>query len=156
MAAASLVATAFGVIIILITAYILAAGIIGLAISVAEAQKEMNVMTIKASGTSINITGYSGYDPLSLEIRNTGSEQIDYSHIDVFLKDGDKIPDYYKRDLSGATGWQLITITPDSVYPSAWDPGETLAISVNTGGKNYTWVKVTTPVGVSTSRYLRE
>lgn len=150
MAAASLVATAFGIILILITAYILAAGIIGLATSIAEAQKEMTALSIKASGTSLRIAGSMGNDPLNLEIRNTGSQQIDYTSMDVYLKSGSDIPEYFQY----SKRWTMVSIDPDQVYPGAWDPDEYITISINTGGMNYTWVQVTTPVGVSDSAYL--
>lgn len=161
MAAASLVATAFGVIIILITAYIIAAGILGLATSVAEAQKEVTAMSIKASGTAIEIMDYSGDNPLYLNITNSGSEQIDYTHMDVYLNVADAAPEYYGYQLSDGRGWKksdsniiLKPINPDTVNPGVWDPGETLNITVTADSSSYIHVRVVTPVGVSYSKYL--
>ncbi|KUG14222.1 hypothetical protein ASZ90_016140 [hydrocarbon metagenome] len=161
MAAASLVATAFGIILILITAYILAAGIIGLATSVAEAQKEVTALSIKTSGTSIEMMDHSGNNPLYLNITNTGSEQIDYSNMDVYLKVADAPPEYYRYKPDGSRGWKRSdsdiiqnSINPDNINPGAWDPGETLNITVTADGSSYIHVLVVTPVGVSDSKYL--
>jgi flagellar protein FlaF len=154
MAAASLVATAFGVIIILITAYIIAAGILGLATSVAEAQKEVTALSIKASGTAIDIMESSGNETLYLVIKNKGSEPIDYTYMDVYLKDGNDMPEYFSYPPTAAKRWTKVSINPDRVYPGVWNPGENITISMNTGGKSYTWVQVTTSVGVSDSTYL--
>jgi len=154
MAAASLVATAFGVIIILITAYIIAAGILGLATSVAEAQKEVTAMTIKASGTAIEIMESSGNETLYLVIKNKGSEQIEYTYMDVYLRDENYIPDFFSYSPSAEKRWTKVLISPDKVFPGVWDPGENITISLNTGGKSYIWVQVTTPVGVSAQAEL--
>jgi len=156
MAAASLVATALGIILILLTAYVIAAGILGLATSVAEAQKEMTALSIRTSGTSVRISDSTGSDPLNLVIRNTGSQMVDYTLMDVYLQYGSEIPEYFQYSLPPPPlkRWTKVSINPDLAYPGAWDPGENITISINTGGINYTWVQVTTPVGVSDSAYL--
>jgi flagellar protein FlaF len=150
MAAASLVATAFGVLLILITAYILAAGILGLATTVSEAQKEMTAMSVKITSTSLSITSVSMNDTLCLiDIENTGSEIIAYEYTDVYLKASDSSWDYFSYNQSAINKWSFTNQNPET-----WVPGETINITVYTSGDDYTRVQVTTAVGVSASHSI--
>jgi flagellar protein FlaF len=154
MAAASLVATAFGIILILITAYILAAGILGLATSVAEGQKEMTAMSIRAMGTSLDIVSveFEDGEPPStylITIENTGSEIFTYEHLDIYLKTRDATWEYFPYSESGPNGW----VFNDTNDKGAWTPGDIKSIRVN-GGDSYSRVQVTTAVGVSASHSI--
>lgn len=153
MAAATLVATAFGIIIIIVTAYVLAGGTLLTSEVVINAQKDMTDLQVKMLGTSIKVlstTTDSSY--FYIQVLNDGREPIrDYEHVDVFL--------YFS-----STGWSRFTyqnttppladhwakegvILPDTVYPNQWDPGETLNMSVSYSGTP-DYYKIVTANGV--------
>jgi len=155
MAAASLVVTAIGVLLLIITGYLLAGGVISLTETMVSAEKDMTAQNVKTSGTSIRITGTSGNSTLSLILDNTGTERIsDYDAMEVYVMAGEAMPELYHYNPSGGRGWRISGISPDSVFPGSWDPGESLSITVITDGGPYSWVQVTTPNGISASAYL--
>lgn len=155
MAAASLVATAIGILLLIITGYLLAGGIISLTNTMISAEKDMTSISSNIAGTAIRITDSSGNSTVSLTLSNTGSERIsDYEYMDVYVQAGDSVPEYYRYNPSGGRGWQVTGIVPDTVFPGDWDPGEELYITINADSGPYTWVQVTTPNGVSASAYL--
>jgi archaeal flagellar protein FlaF len=156
MAAASLVATAIGILLLIVTGYILAAGMITLSETMLSAEKEMTSISTTITGSSIHITGSSGINPINLTVYNTGSVGIkDFEHMEIYLQNGDNAPVYYGYSPNAGTGyWTKLMIDPDTIYPNTWDPGETMTILVTTDGTPYSWVKVTTPTGVSASSYL--
>ena len=155
MAAASLVATAIGILLLIITAYLLASGTISLTETMVTAEKDMTAVSSKITGTSISIWESAGTGPIYVTINNTGSEGFnDFASMDVFLQDSTNFPEYLGYNPEGGTGWQVWRIEPDTVYPNTWDPGEALTIQINAAGGPYIWVKVTTPTGVPASAYL--
>jgi flagellar protein FlaF len=155
MAAASLVATAIGILLLIVTSYLLAGGIISLTGTMISAEKDMTSLSTKIAGTSIRIMESSGNTTLSLTLCNTGSERIsDYKFMDVYVQAGDAVPEFYRYSPSGGRGWLIAGIIPDTVFPGAWDPGEEIYIVLTADGGPYTWVQVTTPQGVSASAYL--
>jgi flagellar protein FlaF len=155
MAAASLVATAIGILLLIVTGYLLAGGIISLTNTMISAEKDMTSLSTRIVGTSIRITESSGNSTVSLTLNNTGSERISrYEYMDVYVQAGDTVPEYYRYNPSGGRGWLIVGIVPDTVFPGAWDPGEEMFIVLTGDGGPYTWVQVTTPNGVSASAYL--
>jgi hypothetical protein len=155
MAAASLVATAIGVLLLILTGYLLAAGMITLNETMVTAGKEMTVRNTRIMGTSIHIHEGSGENPLFVSLNNTGSEVIrDYAGMDVYLQYIDNMTEYYPYNPDGGRGWSRVSIVPDTINPASWDPGETLLIQVTTDGGPHTWVKVTTSNGASSSAYI--
>ncbi|HON82419.1 MAG TPA: hypothetical protein PLN56_10205 [Methanoregulaceae archaeon] len=155
MAAASLVATAIGILLLIITGYLLAGGLISLTGTMISAEKDMTALNSRIAGTSILITGTSGNTTLSITLSNIGNERIsDYEFMDVYVQAGDSVPEFYRYNPSGGRGWRIIEIVPDTVYPGAWDPGEEMHIWVTADTGPYSWVQVTTPNGISASAYL--
>jgi flagellar protein FlaF len=155
MAAASLVATAIGILLLIITGYLLAGGIISLTGTMVSAERDATSLSAKTAGTSFRITETSGNSTLMLTLNNTGTERIsNYQSMDVYVMAGGAMPELYLYNPSGGIGWQIGCIHPDSVFPGSWDPGETMNITVTTDGGPYTWVQVTTPNGISASAYL--
>jgi len=155
MAAASLVATAIGVLLLILTGYFLAAGMITLNETMVTTSKEMTARNSRMMGTSIRIYEGSGENPLFVSLNNTGSEVIrDYAFMDVYLQYSDNPTEYYPYNPDGGRGWRMVGIIPDTINPHAWDPGETLLIQVTTDGGPHTWVKVATSTGASSSAYL--
>lgn len=132
MAAASLVASALGIVIILVTAYILVGGTVMTSETVVNAQKDMTALQVKMIGTSMDITDVSPGNPRYITIENTGSEPIrNFEQVDVFLTFSGSSPAIYRYNADGGTGyWKKIEIVPDSIHPQQWDPGEVLNMSV--------------------------
>lgn len=155
MAAASLVVTAIGILLLIITGYLLAGGVISLTETMVAAEKDMTAISVRTSGTSIRIAEASGNSTISLTLNNTGTERIsDYDAMEVYAMAGESMPELYFYNPSGGRGWRISGISPDSVFPGSWDPGESMDVTVTTEGGPYTWVQVTTPNGISASAYL--
>lgn len=161
MAAASLVATAIGIVLLIVTAYVLVGGTLTATETLMNAQSAMTDARTKMLGTSITITGWNGtVNPLLLDIENSGSESIpDLEFMDVFLIH-DGVPVRYSYSGSGGTGtWSRIPgpgISPDLVHPGQWDPNETLHIQVfyGAGSPVPIWAEVVTGNGARDSTYL--
>jgi len=157
MAAASLVATAFGIVIIIITAYVLAGGTLLTSEVVTTAQKDMTDLQVKMLGTSMEVlSNTSGTSPVYFEIQNIGREPIrDFEYIDVYLHDtttGWSLFTYRNTTTDGH--WTNIIITDgnhltEKVYPNQWDPGEILNISVSYSGITPDYFKIVTGNGVA-------
>lgn len=151
MAAASLVATAVGVLLLLVTGYLLASGIIFLTETVMSAEKDMTALQVSTLGTSIRIEGslQNGTELTRLSLNNTGAEKInDIESMDVYLRNNVSMEFY------PSSRWTGTSISPNSINPASWDPGETLEISLNAVSGPYIWTQATTPNGVSASAYL--
>ena len=161
MAAASLVATAIGIVLLIVTAYVLVGGTLTATETLMNAQSEMTSARTRILGTSVTITGWNGtVNPLLLDVENTGSESIpDLEFMDVFLLQ-DGLPVRYFYSESGVTGsWSRIPgmgISPDLVHPGQWDPNETLHIQVlyQAGSPVPVWAEVVTGNGATDSTYL--
>ena len=132
MAAASLIASALGIVLILVTAYILVGGTVMTSETVVNAQKDMTALQVKMIGTSMNIMDVSPSNPRYITIENTGSETIrNFEQIDVFLTFSGSAPRIYTYNAGGGNGhWNKIEIVPDYIHPEQWDPGEVLNMSV--------------------------
>lgn len=153
MAAATLVASAVGILILIITAYVVMGGTIALSETVTSAQKNLAGQQTVRLHTSLEITGASVVDPLkvaSLQVKNIGSETIrDPDEMGVILLHSGE-PVYYTN--SSGSWWYRIS--PDSVHPGQWDPDEVMNISVTYTGVAPTWAKVVTGTGIYDSLYL--
>ncbi|MDD1715783.1 MAG: hypothetical protein LUQ01_02190 [Methanolinea sp.] len=142
MAAASLIASAFGIILLILTAYFLAAGAVSTMEVVASAQKDMTQLQVKMLGTSIDFEVINATSPMHILAENTGREPIrDYSHMDVYIEyetDCARIP-YWG---SGGDYWYS-----DSI--SQWDPGEVRNLSVTYSGGTPKAVQIVTANGIT-------
>jgi flagellar protein FlaF len=153
MAAATLVATAFGIIIIIVTAYVLAGGTLLTSEVVINAQKDMTDLQVKMLGTSITVQSNSTDGSyFYIQVLNDGREPIrDFEHIDVFIyaSGGWSRYTYQNTTPPFANHWaQQGLISPHSVYPNQWDPGESLNMSVSYGSTP-DYFKIVTANGVS-------
>jgi flagellar protein FlaF len=158
VAAASLVATAIGIVLLIVTAYVLVGGTLTATETLMNAQSEMTSARTRMLGTSVRITGWNGtVNPLLLDVENTGSESImDLEFMDIFLLQ-DGTPVRYSYTESGVTGsWSRASISPDLVHPGQWDPNETLHIQVSyeAGSPVPVWAEVVTGNGAVDSTYL--
>jgi flagellar protein FlaF len=156
MGTASLIATAIGVLLLIVTAYVLAGGTITVAETVATAQRDsVNLHEIRMR-TAIEIRSAildTNSSTLVISVENTGNERLDdFDHTDVFLLI-DGIPKHGSYH-SGDCPWTILSIQPDVIHPGQLDPGEVMTISVLYNGSSPTWVQVTTSSGVSASHYV--
>ena len=156
MGIASLVATAIGVLLLIITAYVLAGGTITVAEVVATAQRDAVSQHEVRMRTAIDIQSAildKKISTLVVSVENTGNERLDdYDHTDVFLLI-DGIPEHSAYH-SGTYPWTILSIQPDAIHPGQLDPGEVMTISVPYNVSTPTWVQVTTSSGVSDSQYV--
>ncbi|MBP2145180.1 flagellar protein FlaF [Methanofollis sp. W23] len=160
MGAASVVASAISIVLIIIVAYVVMGGVIITAETVADAQGARLQQEELRLHTGIEVTDYTldeGTSILYLNLTNTGSEPVlTYDQMVVFTAAEDVPPVYYSYEPGGSDGtWSWLAITPDLVHPKEFDPDEVMNISVRYAGERPEWVQVTTPNGISDSRYLR-
>jgi flagellar protein FlaF len=158
MAAASLVATAFGIIIIIITAYVLAGSTLATSEIVTTAQKDMTEIQLKMLGTSLEIGEAPANltSPLSITLSNTGNEPIrDFKNMEVYLFFPGTGPVLYKYSPGGGDGWWNDSRSLGYFYPTQWDPGETMTMIITySESSTPIGIQVTTPNGVSARRVL--
>lgn len=135
----------------ILTAYLLAGGILDTAERVTIAQGDQILQHEMRLRTEITIDRYQ-YDgnTLHLYVNNTGSESIrDFSGMEVYVTNASGVSHY-----THPSGWSIESITPDVVYPGQLDPGETLALSLPYAGGVPAAVRVVTGNGVYDSVYL--
>ena len=136
MAAASLIATTVGIILLIVTSYVLVSGTISTSEMVINAQKDMTAIHMNMIGTSLEITNISNTNTsLYVNIINSGNEPIlDFDSLDVYLQSVNSAPVLYAYSKTGGAGhWKKEYIIPDDMHPSQWDPGELLNLSIPTG-----------------------
>ncbi|MDK2891015.1 MAG: archaeal flagellar protein FlaF [Methanoculleus sp.] len=155
MSAGPLVASGVGILLLVVTAYVLIGGTLATTEVMVEAQSNLATYQEAKMRTAIAIQNTTIADgALYVEVMNTGSEPVvDIASIDVYIQSGG-VPVYIPyRD--GANHWNRVSITPDEVHPGELDPGETLNLSVTyEEGVDPTWVQVVTGNGVSSSAYI--
>ncbi|MEI7434884.1 MAG: hypothetical protein WCJ93_11595 [Methanomicrobiales archaeon] len=147
MAFASIIGSAIGIILLIVTAYVLVGGVLTTTQIAMNAQADMTAVHMKMLGTAIAIDSNSVENStpnvIHLDMRNSGSEPIDISTLNVFLKVQNKVPVLIPKG-SVANTW---IISPDS---KQWRPTETLNMSVIYDSSDYpVTVQVTTGNGVS-------
>lgn len=157
MASASLVATAFALIMLIITAYFLVGVVLTTAEVVSTAQADQINQQEERVRTAINInnTSIESGSIIYAEIENTGSVVIsDIKYMDVYTINGKSSPIYYSQG-TGTGTWSKISIEPDIINPGQWDPKEVMNISITYPGSDPpVWIQVTTPNGISDSTYI--
>ncbi len=147
MSAGPLIASGIGVLILVVTAYILIGGTLATTEVMVEAQSSLATVQEARMRTAITIQNTTIEDQtLYVEVENTGSEPVvEIAAIDVYLYAGGT-PAYIPYG-----NWSLVSITPDDVHPGELDPGETLNLSVGFEGESPGYVQVVTPNGVCSS-----
>jgi archaeal flagellar protein FlaF len=155
MAFASILTSAVGILLLIITAYVLVGGTMTTTQTVVNAQTDMTALHIKMLGTAVQIeyTNISAPGQLDISVTNVGTEPIqDLTHMDVLLKSGGSVPVLKTKD----SGWVMGPITPDTVHPNQWDPGELLNMTVSFSDPAPDWVQVTTANGAFASSYIKK
>ena len=138
MGFASIIATALGIILLIVTAYVLVSGVLVASETVVAAQKEMTAIQVEMLGTSLNVT----YLVSDIIIENNGNEPIrDFDKLDVYVVDSSSGPTLYRYP----SDW---TIIPPSPTKKQLNPGEEMTINLTSYTGTATNIKIVTPNGV--------
>jgi hypothetical protein len=161
MAGAIIIASAIGVLLLILAGYVLVGSTLSSAGSIASAQKDMVMQKEEQMDTAIRITKaqFSGTS-FRFNLSNNGSMPIgDFNQTDVFISYNQGTPVRYSFNgiVSGNTPgdgtsktWGYMTINPDTVHPFMLDPGETMIIRIDSSGaSSCAVVNVTTPNGIT-------
>jgi flagellar protein FlaF len=156
MGAGTIIATAFAILLLIITGYVLIGGTLSSAQIVMAAQRAAAEQEVQRIHTRIEIFSAMTVNDSSttfIVVNNTGSEVVgDFDHMEVFLlQDGTP---YIYMNQSGWANWTY-TIQPDQIHPGLLDPDEVANITVpyDPVKGNASWVKVITANGVYDSAY---
>ena len=158
MAGAEIIASAIGILCLIIFGYVLVGGILNTGETAASAQNDFILMKEIQLRTAINIP-HSSPQPifncepdgseqkcnLTFHITNTGSESIgDFSHMDIFVNstngnpnvgDAPYVPKHYSFN-SGlgshqSSTWNFTDINPKIIHPNMLDPNETMSVQIS-------------------------
>jgi len=119
--------------------------------------KKMSDSEEERMKTMININSTSGVGHvLYVDVANTGHTTIrDFPKMDVIVTNTTNPSVYWIKYNGTGVGWTSTILTPDDINPGLLDPDETMRITINMGTYDFPdWVKVTTPNGVSSSKYV--
>jgi len=147
---ASIISSAIGIILLIITAYVLVAGVLTTTQIAMNAQSDMTAVHMEMLGTSLSIdsTSVENISPnniIHLDLRNSGNEPVDLSHVNVFLKEQNKGPVLIPKG-SDIRTW---SIAPDVIQ---WRPTDVLNMSVVYSADRSDYpviIQITTGNGVS-------
>jgi len=161
MAAAEIIGTAIGVMLLIIIAYILTGSTLISAETVANAQKDLTLLNEARLRTSISLSKSDIIYPvvpqdLYFNVTNNGNEVIsDFVHIDIYTYNsttsGFQYYSYDKYDLGNTGNWSIILFYNDFIHPNQLDPGEKMRVRVKFPGITPLGVQVVTNNGVYAS-----
>jgi len=160
MAAAGIIGTAVGVILLIVVAYVVVSATLTAAETVSNAQKDVTLQNQMRIGTAFTITDeMHNSSVIYTNITNTGTEIIrDFNHMDILVYDGIS-DDYqvcnYNTTISGTQcTWEISEHYQDYIHPSELDPGEKYRFKINTGGSSPEWFQITAGNGVYASAFV--
>ncbi|MDD1695356.1 MAG: hypothetical protein LUQ54_00520 [Methanoregula sp.] len=160
MAAAGIIGTAVGVILLIVVAYVVVGATLTAADTVSNAQKDVTLQNQMRIGTAFTITDQiNNSSVIYSNVTNTGTEIIrDFHHMDVLVYDrvsGDYQVCIYDQNGSGNPGtWYISNRYQDFIHPSELDPGEKYRFQIITGGASPEWFQITTGNGVYASAFV--
>ena len=159
MGSASLIATAFALVLLIVTAYVVVGGILAATDIITMSQAQRFNLQESRMGTSIDIFEITvSNETLSVIINNSGSEKISqFKYMDIYMIYSGSQPILvpYTESPGTENTWSRSQITPDIIHPNELDPGESMTMTVTyTAGIPPFWVKVATPNGVYDSAYV--
>ena len=154
MAFASIIGSAIGILLLIITAYVLVAGVLTATQVAMNAQSDMTAVHMQMLATDITIESTtvensSSPNIIYLELENSGSEPIDISTLNVFFQAYGLAPELIPED-SITHPWSIEPNIPQ------WRPTEKLKMSVkvsDTYQSSYYPVKIQLTTGNGVSRY---
>ena len=157
MAAAEIIGTAIGVMLLIIIAYILTGTTLIAAETMANAQKDLTLRQENQLRTGFSISTIVGKATyFTYLITNDGAEIIsDFAHMNVLVRTNDGV--YHQcnynatADISGT--WTVSNYYTDSIHPHELDPGESFQIRV-TISPTANWFQMTTGNGVYDSSVI--
>lgn len=142
--ASSLITGAVSIMLILISGYIIANGILTISETMINTQSDISAMDEQILQSDIQIIAYQVTTDLVLEVKNTGNTIYSVSDLNKF-------------DLYLCTSGVISKVTPksktinnDLVNKNMWDPGEVLLVTYDYS-TSPSWAKVVTSNGISAS-----
>ena len=160
MAAAGIIGTAVGVILLIVVAYVVVGATLTAAETVTNAQKDVTLQNQMRIGTAFTITDQIYNNSIIYSnVTNTGTEIIrDFNHMDILLYNNES--DTYQNCIYNTTisgtqcTWEISEHYQDYIHPSELDPGEKYRIRVNTRGFSPDWFQITSGNGVYASAFV--
>jgi flagellar protein FlaF len=157
MAAAGIIGTAVGLILLIVVAYVVVGATLTAAETVTNAQKDVTLQNQMRIGTAFTITDqlYNN-SVIYANVTNTGTEIIrDFNHMDILLYSNES--DVYQiciYDTSYQCTWEISERYQDFIHPSELDPGEKYQFRISTGGFSPDWFQITSGNGVYASAFV--
>jgi flagellar protein FlaF len=160
MAAAGIIGTAVGVILLIVVAYVVVGATLTAAETVTNAQKDVTLQNQMRIGTAFTITDQIYNNSIIYSnVTNTGTEIIrDFNHMDILLYSNES--DMYQTCIYNTTisgtqcTWEISEKYQDYIHPSELDPGEKYQFRVNTRGFFPDWFQITSGNGVYASAFV--
>jgi ABC-type transport system involved in multi-copper enzyme maturation permease subunit len=150
--ASSLISGAIAILLILIAGYVVASGVLSIAETSIETQKDVKNNDLKILQSKVSIL-YADVvttpGTLVIGVANNGTTSFgmnDFSRIDLFIGSGTGAGSQITRH----SGSGVIVPYSDQVNRGMWDEGEILNLSVS-WSETPPWIKVVVPTGVSSS-----
>jgi len=160
MAAAGIIGTAVGVILLIVVAYVVVGATLTAAETMSNAQKDVTLQNQMRIGTAFTITDeIHNSSIIYANVTNTGSEIIrDFNHMDILVYDNES-GDYhvctYDTTGGGSPGtWYISNYYLDYIHPSELDPGEKFQFRINTQSASPEWFQITSGNGVYASAFV--
>ncbi len=160
MAAAGIIGTAVGVILLIVVAYVVVSATLTAAETMANAQKDVTLQNQMRIGTAFTISDeMHNSSIIYTNVTNTGSEIIrDFNHMDILVYDNESgvySVCTYDTTTSGAPGtWYISDYYQEFIHPSELDPGEKYRFMINTQGISPEWFQITSGNGVYASAFV--
>src|SRR5512137_120462 len=145
MAAAGIIGTAVGVILLIVVAYVVVGATLTAAETMSNAQKDVTLQNQMRIGTAFTISDQTHNSSIIYtNVTNTGTEIIrDFNHMDILVynnESGDYRVCTYDNNDSGTPGtWYISDYYQDYIHPSELDPGEKFQFRINTQGTSPSW-----------------
>jgi flagellar protein FlaF len=133
MAGGIIIASAIGILLLLLVGYVIVGSTLTSYEIVASAQKDLTLMNEERLNTKMTGSGKINRDnqKVEFEILNDGSKIIsDFSHMDIFVSTNvAPSPARYTYGVDASTTtWKKMEIKDDFIHPGMLDPGETMKI----------------------------
>jgi archaeal flagellar protein FlaF len=160
MAAAGIIGTAVGIILLIVVAYVVVGATLTAAETVSNAQKDVTLQNQMRIGTAFTISDQIHNSSIIYSnVTNTGTEIIrDFNHMDILVYD--KVSNDYQACIyndidTGTPGtWYISEHYQDYIHPSELDPGEKYQFRINTKGTSPEWFQITAGNGVYASAFV--
>jgi archaeal flagellar protein FlaF len=160
MAAAGIIGTAVGIILLIVVAYVVVGATLTAAETVSNAQKDVTLQNQMRIGTAFTISDQIHNSSIIYSnVTNTGTEIIrDFNHMDILVYDqvsNDYQVCIYNDIDTGTPGtWYISEHYQDYIHPSELDPGEKYQFRINTIGTSPEWFQITSGNGVYASAFV--